>query len=128
MNNKNVIALSVILAITCLAFAVSFVGCGFLNDQPARYTGEVEGSSMQGHGGPVTVKLTLVKGKITAVDVNHFETPGLGLDLIDRAKPLIIQANSFDPVDGLTGATVTKNALIEAGKQALAKIDGAKLP
>ena len=127
MNKKNMIALSAILAITCLVFAVSFIGCGFANDQQ-RYTGEVEGSSMQGHGGPVTVKLTLVKGKITAVDVTHFETPGLGLDLIDRAKPLIIQANSFDPVDGLTGATVTKNALIEAGKQALAKIDGAKLP
>ena len=126
MNKKRMIAPSVILAVICLVFTGSFAGCGSANVQ--RYTGEVEGISMQGHGGALTVKLTLVNGKITDVDVAHFETPGLGLDLIDRAKPLIIQANSFDPVDGLTGATVTKNALIEAGKQALGKIDGAKLP
>ena len=123
MNKTKMIAPVVIWAITCLALVGCFVGCN-----TTRYTGEVEGSSMQGHGGPITVKLTIVNGKITAVDVTHFETPGLGLDLIERAKPLIIQANSFDPVDGLTGATVTKNALTEAGKQALGKIDGSILP
>ncbi|MCL2878508.1 MAG: FMN-binding protein, partial [Acidobacteria bacterium] len=122
------IAPVVLVAVTGLALAGCFVGCNPANVQQARYTGEVEGSSMQGHGGQVTVKLTLVNGIITAVDVAHFESPGFGHDLIDQAKPLIIQANSFDPVDGLTGATVTKNALMEAGKQALDKINGAEQP
>ena len=126
MNKKHIFAPFVLVAVTGLALAGCFAGC--TNVQPARYTGEVEGSSMQGHGGPVTVKLTLVNGIITAVDVAHFESPGFGHDLIDQAKPLIIQANSFDPVDGLTGATVTKNALMEAGKQALDKINGAEQP
>ena len=117
MNKKRALAASIIL----IALTGCFAGCG---SQPIRYTGEVEGTSSKGHGGPITVKLTLVKGKITAVDVTHFESPGIGLDFIEQAKPLIIQANSFDPVDGLTGASVTKSALMEAGKQALDKING----
>jgi len=82
------------------------------------FSGKKTGSS-KGYAGDVSVELTLKDGKITAVDVTHNETPNFGGVLIDKAKPLIIEYNSFVAVDGLSGATKTKNALIAAGNAAL---------
>ena len=137
MNKKYLIALIVILAAMVLA------GCFVENDpsgddqvQTAEawgvppFTGEKQGISNAGYGGNVTVTLTLVDGKITAIDVKHFETDSIGKAFIDRVKPLIVKANSFDPVDTVSGPTapITKGALKEAGKKALNSIPGVTIP
>ena len=135
MNKRNLCILAVIAAV----FGLVLAGC-FVESEPPEiqagnpwgeppYTGEVEGSNSGGYGGPITVKFSLLNGIIKTVDVTHNETASIGGRFIDTAKALIIQANSLDPIDGLTSPTApaTKPAFKEAGKAALNKIPGVEL-
>lgn len=87
------------------------------------FSGNVEGTGVGGYGGPITVKLTLQNGYITVVNVIHNETAEYGAVFIEKVKPLIVAANSFE-IDAITNATVTytKTALTKAGQAALDKI------
>ena len=71
----------------------------------------------------ITVTLKIVNGVIKGIDVDHDETPGYGKNLIDKVKPLIVRANSFE-IDAITTSTLsyTKNALLQAGRNALSQI------
>lgn len=84
-------------------------------------TGENEyvGISENALGGRLAVKLTVVDGTITAVDVpESHESADIGDPAIEIMKTRILEANSAD-VDGVTGATFTCNAMCEAAKAAL---------
>lgn len=75
----------------------------------------------QGMGGAVKVKVRVEDGKMTAIDVvEQSETVGIGDKAIHDLPTRFIDAQSTE-VDGVTGATVTSNALKEAVKDALSK-------
>ena len=80
------------------------------------YVGEADGM-----GGKVRVKVGVQDGKIVSVDVvEQNETVGIGDQAVNQLPAKILEAQSAD-VDGVTGATVTSNAIKEAVKDALAQ-------
>jgi len=82
--------------------------------------GKVLTGTAKGFGGDVTVTVTLNGDDITAVEaVGTDETQGIGSKAIEQLPALIIEADSAE-VDGVTGATMTSNAIKEAVNAALA--------
>ncbi|WP_428770279.1 FAD-dependent oxidoreductase [Treponema sp. HNW] len=78
------------------------------------YTGEAKGMNA-----PVKVEVSVKGKKIAAVKVlSHSETPGISDPAFERIPAAMVKANSFE-VDGVSGATMTSKALIEAAKLAL---------
>ena len=76
-----------------------------------------------GMGGPVVSRVTVKDGKVTNVEVlEHAETPGIGVPVIEEMPGKfagVSSAAEVDAVDGTTGATITSNALKETVKKAL---------
>ncbi|MDO5022200.1 MAG: FMN-binding protein [Eubacteriales bacterium] len=84
----------------------------------AAFAEELTGEA-DGFGGPVTVTITKDGDQITDVKiVGDSETAGIGTNAIDELPQLIIDANGTD-VDGVAGATVTSEAILEAANIAL---------
>jgi fumarate reductase flavoprotein subunit len=75
-------------------------------------------ATVRGHGGDVTVTLTVKDGKITDCKiVGDGETPALGGKAVAQMPAEYIQAGSLE-VDGVAGATVTSNAIKSAAQMA----------
>jgi fumarate reductase flavoprotein subunit len=76
----------------------------------------------KGFGGEVTVNVTLANGEIAFVEiVGDSETQGIGSKIVDEWPQAFVEANGI--VDTYTGATfafVTRAAVIEAARLALA--------
>lgn len=99
-----------VIAATLLA-ATLLVGCGSKGE---KLTGKA-----QGFGGEVTVEVTVDGDKIVEVTAKgDSETEGIGSKAIEELPGKIKEANSAD-VEGVSGATVTSNAIIDAVKSAL---------
>ena len=92
--------------------ALSLVGCS----AGKTYTGEAYGHDKEN---PVKVTLTIKDKTITKVEVDaSHETNGIGSKAADALPEQIVSANSLD-VDGVSGATQTSKAIIEAATAAL---------
>ncbi|MBQ0059106.1 MAG: FAD-dependent oxidoreductase [Lachnospiraceae bacterium] len=79
------------------------------------YTGEA-----QGFGGTIVAEVTIAGGAITDIKLTgDAETPALGGVAIEKLPERILAAQSID-VDGISGATVSSNAIFEAVANALA--------
>ena len=92
--------------------ALSLVGCS----AGKTYTGEAYGHDKEN---PVKVTLTIKDKTITKVEVDaSHETAGIGSKAADALPEQIVSANSLD-VDGVSGATQTSKAIIEAATAAL---------
>lgn len=101
----------IILLALCAALAGLLTGCRAGADQR---TGEAEG-----YGGPLRITLSMVDGDITKVRVvEHHETQGVGTRAIDTLPAAIEKADSID-VEGVSGATVTSDAIKAAVSQAI---------
>jgi fumarate reductase flavoprotein subunit len=75
-----------------------------------------------GYHGFVDVEITMVDGWITQVTVlGPEESPGVGAVAVELAPAEIKKKNSVD-IDVLASATLTTNAIKEAGQQAIDKI------
>lgn len=84
-------------------------------------TAEELTGTAQGYGGPLTVMVTTDGARIADVRVTaHSETGGVGTLAIDALPARMVAENRTD-VDGVSGATVTSNAIREAAAQALAQ-------
>ena len=91
---------------------LSLVGCS----AGKTYTGEAYGHDKEN---PVKVTLTIKDKTITKVEVDaSHETAGIGSKAADALPEQIVSANSLD-VDGVSGATQTSKAIIEAATAAL---------
>ena len=78
-----------------------------------------------GFGGEVKAVITVVGGKITACTLTgDKETPGIGGAALDVLKGQVEAAGSAD-IDGVSGATLTSNAVKDAVAAALAQAVGA---
>ena len=92
--------------------ALSLVGCS----AGKTYTGEAFGHDKEN---PVKVTLTIKDKTITKVEVDaSHETNGIGSKAAETMPGAIVAANSLD-VDGVSGATQTSKAIIEAATAAL---------
>ena len=99
------------IMLLCLLLTLTMTGCTARADQR---TGEAEG-----YGGKLTVAVTMNGTDITDVRITqHNETQGVGTRAIDALPALIEEADSID-VDGVSGATVTSNAIKQAVSQAI---------
>ena len=102
---------SISILMLCSLLAACMTGCTASADQR---TGEAEG-----YGGTLKVTVTMNGDDITSVKVvEHHETEGVGTRAIDALPAAIAEADSID-VDGVSGATVTSNAIKEAVSQAM---------
>ena len=92
--------------------ALSLVGCS----TGKTYTGEAFGHDKEN---PVKVTLTIKDKTITQVEVDaSHETNGIGSKAAETMPGAIVAANSLE-VDGVSGATQTSKAIIEAATAAL---------
>ena len=83
---------------------------------------EYLGSSPNGMGGNVYVKVTMVGDKIAAVEVvQHAETEGISDPALAQVPTAIVEANSTE-VDNVSGATITSKAIKEAVADALSQV------
>lgn len=81
---------------------------------PGTYEGEADG-----FGGPVKLTVEVDADSITNITiVDHHETQGIGSVAIAQLPERIISAQSLG-IDGLSGASVSSRAVIEAVKKAL---------
>ena len=101
--------------------ALSLIGCGSKSDSAsssAGVSGEFTGTA-KGMGGDVTVTLTLEDSKITGCTAEGAdETEGIGTLALDQLPGQIAETGSI-AVDGVTGATITSDAIKEAAAAAL---------
>lgn len=93
-------------------------------EEPAKEAAApVEGAltgTAKGFGGDVTVTVVVDGDDIVSVEaVGDSETNGIGSNAIDQLPAKIVEADSTE-VDGVSGATVTSNAIKEAVNAALA--------
>ena len=89
---------------------------------PAAETAAPSGTvqiTVDGKNGPMVIEVVVEDGNIKSVTVlEHQETPGVGSVAVDWMPGRIVEANSAD-VDGVTGATVTSDAIKAAVLAAL---------
>ena len=112
MKKMFLLLLTVLMAATALSGCTSTSG----KYKPGTYT-----ASAQGYGGDVKVTVTVDADKITAVTIDGpDETPAIGGEAIKTLTDAIKSANS-DKVDGVSGATVTSDAVKKAAGECLAE-------
>ena len=100
--------------------ALSLIGCGGKSNSAssAGVSGDFTGTA-KGMGGDVTVTLTLTDSKITGCTAEGAdETQGIGTLALDQLPGQITETGSI-AVDGVTGATITSDAIKEAAAAAL---------
>ncbi len=112
--------------LSILLSLVLVVGLGGVSATAQVYAdGEYQGAA-NGMGGPLNVAVLIENGKITEVTVeDHQETPGIGDMAFEKVPQAIIEQQSTE-VDGVTGATLTSDAIKEAVKNALEGISEEK--
>ena len=76
-------------------------------------------ASAQGMNGPVEVEVIATPEKIYSVKVlSHTETEGIGSVAVAKLPEKIFKNQSFE-IDSVSGATITRNAILDAVKAAL---------
>ena len=117
---KNQIRKSVAALAMAAVVGISLLGYG-CGSKPASTAGGVSGEftgTAKGMG-DVTVTLTLTDGKITGCTAEGVdETQGIGTLALDQLPGQIAETGSI-AVDGVTGATITSDAIKEAAAAAL---------
>jgi len=130
---KKPYILAIVLVVTGVLFSACIVEYNF--DRAPPWTGaggaplpnrfNVEGEAQGWLNGRLTVTLDLVGGNIQNVRiVGQHETPSHTRVLIQTAERNAELFNSFDFLDGMTGATVTRIAIRDAGRDALSQARG----
>ena len=86
-----------------------------------RYVDGSYRSSAEGRYGEITVEVNIARGRISEIEiVSESETPGMLDPVRDTMIPDIIEAQSVEGVDTITGATASSSAVLEAVGDALA--------
>lgn len=122
MSHKRFLslALSVVLVLSGLC-------CTAAGQEEAAYVPGSYTAAATGFGGDVTVTVTVDEGSILSVEaLGEQETEGVGSRAIQQLPALIVEAGGVD-IDGVSGATVTSGAILEAAAQALAQARGESL-
>ena len=99
-----------IVAIGLACALALFVGCA-----EGRYVDGRYRSSAEGRYGEITVEVNIARGRISDIEiVSEEETPGMLDPVRDTMIPEIIEAQTVEGVDTISGATVSSSAVLEA--------------
>ncbi len=113
MTVKTILCTSVALASALVAG----------NSIAAVKDGTFAGSGM-GRGGPIQVAVTFDKGRIAAVKIaKQTETAGISVPALQKVPADIVQSNSIN-VDAVTGATMTRQGILDAVAAAIIAAGG----
>jgi uncharacterized protein with FMN-binding domain len=120
-------------AAVSLAVALALVGCGSSSSTAASTASSAAEETSSGSaeytataeseiGGEVSVTITVVDGKIESavVDVSS-QTAGFGADHQADFEEMIVAANGAAELDGVSGCTLTSNAIQAAYEDVLAQ-------
>jgi fumarate reductase flavoprotein subunit len=119
---KRLFVIFLVLITASLAFAGGGQQSG--GAQPSGGSGS---ATAQGFGGPITVTIKVASGKITDVTAEgKSESPGIGSMAIERMPQAMVKANSVI-VDGVSGASLTSQAILKAAEEAYAQAVGKKI-
>jgi len=117
MNRKKLLLIAVLMV-----GLLAFVACGddAEGDASGMYTDGTYTGTGQGYGGELEVEVTIENDEITGIEVvSHQETEGLGDAAFDDVISQIIENQSTDDVEAVSGATESSNAVIDAVNDAL---------
>jgi urocanate reductase len=118
VNRKIFRAVTTLLVAASMLFMVA--GCGGSNSfTPGTYSASAEAMH-----GDVTVTITVSNKEITAISIaDEEEGEGFTADAYATLSAQILKAQSAD-VDGVSGATITTNAVKEAAVAAIVQAEG----
>lgn len=105
----------------CAALGLSLAACGSQSTaaSSAAASGETKTGKADGFGGEVSATLTVTDGAITeCVLEGADETPEVGGAALEELQAQVVAANGPE-IDGVSGATVTSNAVRKAVSAAL---------
>ena len=103
---------------------LSLIGCTSSSGGGAKYKAGTYTASADGKNGPVTVEVVVSDTKIESVTVtDHAETAGISDAAINDLPKAIVEAQSTN-VDGISGATVTSDAVKTAVADCLKQAGG----
>ena len=115
-KSVSALAMAAVIAVSLFGY-----GCGAKpasTSSDAGVSGDFTGTA-KGFGGDVSVTLTLTDGAITGCTAEgKEETQGVGSEAIAKMPGAIAESGSI-AVDGVSGATITSNAIKEAAAAAL---------
>lgn len=108
---KNWVLAAILICGTCIVAALMLNSCK--QEVPLTFNASTYEVIASGHNGDIRLSVTFSDSAITDIQVlEHHETPHVGDEVFDLVIPKIIKANGTE-VDAVSGATVTRGALIE---------------
>lgn len=111
-----------LMLLLCAGMCLSMVACG--EKKEAIYTAGTYSATSVGFGGEVEVTITVNETEITEVTAKgDSETAGIGSNAIEQLPAAILEAQSAE-VDGVSGATMTSNAVLAAATSAINQAKG----
>ena len=116
---KNWVLAAILICGTCIVAALMLNSCK--QEVPLTFNAGTYEVIASGHNGDIRLSVTFSDSAITDIQVlEHHETPHVGDEVFDLVIPKIIKANGTE-VDAVSGATVTRGALIEGVMTAASK-------
>ncbi|MBQ1531685.1 MAG: FAD-dependent oxidoreductase [Solobacterium sp.] len=115
--------------VSAVLLSASMAACSQQSSAPAqeeagKYTAGTYSATAEGFGGPVTVTITTDKDAVTDVKIEgEKETPTVGGAALEELTKQVLETGSGE-IDGVSGATLTSNAVKEAAASALAQAEG----
>lgn len=105
--------------VLCAALGLSLAACGSQSTAASSSASETKTGSAEGFGGEVSATLTVENGTITeCVLEGADETPEVGGAALEELQAQVVEANGPE-IDGVSGATVTSDAVRKAVSAAL---------
>ncbi|GAB6086624.1 FMN-binding protein [Alkaliphilus crotonatoxidans] len=107
-------ALIGVVGLSMLALTACGGGGGGTDDGGAFTDGTYKGTG-EGYNGPIEIELVVENGKISDMNVlSHEETEGISDSAFEGIKEQLLEKQSAEGLDTVSGATGTSNGLIEA--------------
>ena len=115
---RNSILMAVAIVVMAVVLGLYLQGTGPM----PRVTATTYTSTQRGAASEILVSVSVKDGKITSVtaDVSG-ETPGYGLDAGPVVCQNVMDAGTSQGVDGVSGATVTSNAILTGVQDCMVK-------
>ena len=111
-------------AVAAASLGLLATGCSTTQTAPSTFTPGTYTTKVTGHNAPMTVKVTVSKNRIEAIDASgNLETIGVGKVALELMKEKILKNQSLG-VDVVTGASISSLALKTAVEECLEKAGG----
>lgn len=98
-------------AVMTAALAMSMVACGGSNNAEMSYTAGTYSAKVTGMH-EMTINVTFDEKSITDIKVEHEETEGIGVPVVEDFTAKILEGQGLG-LDVVAGATLTSNAIID---------------